>query len=83
MGCYPRKIIAQQYCSRQQLSDDFRRWSRHIVVGYGHRWRMAETVFSAMKRMFGEYDMARNYQNMVKEMYLKASLYNMFTGMKL
>ena len=63
----------------QQLSD-FGRWRRS--VGYGHRW-MAETVFSAMKRMFGEYVMARNYQSMVKEIYLKASLYNMFAGMKL
>jgi hypothetical protein len=38
---------------------------------------MAESVFSAIKkRMFGEYVMARNYQqNMVKEMlFLKVSL---------
>jgi hypothetical protein len=74
MGCYPRKIAVLQ-----QLSD-FRRWRRS--VGYGYRW-MAETVFSAMKRMFGEYVMARNYRNMVKEIHLKASLYNMFAGMKL
>jgi hypothetical protein len=55
MGCcYPRKIIAVL----QQLSD-FRRWRRS--VGYGHRWMMVETLFSAMKRMlFGEYVMARN-----------------------
>lgn len=51
-------------------------------MSYGHRW-IAESVFSAMKRMFGEYVTARNYQNMVKEMFLKASLYNMFVGMKL
>jgi hypothetical protein len=44
---------------------------------------IAESIFSAIKRMFGEYVMARNYQNMVKEIYLKASLYNMFAGMKL
>jgi hypothetical protein len=74
MGCYPRKLAVLQ-----QLSD-FDRWKRS--VSYGHRW-MAETVFSAMKRMFGEYVMARNYQNMVKEMFLKVSLYNMFMGMKL
>jgi hypothetical protein len=73
-GCYPRKLAVLQ-----QLSD-FDRWKRS--VSYGHRW-MAETVFSAMKRMFGEYVMARSYQNMVKEMFLKASLYNMFVGMKL
>jgi hypothetical protein len=38
----------------------------------------AETAFSSMKRMFGEYVSARKYPNMVNEMILKASLYNMF-----
>ena len=32
-----------------------------------------------MKRMFGEHIMAKKYPNMVKEMFLKASLYNMFS----
>ncbi|HXG06586.1 MAG TPA: hypothetical protein VNI77_04585 [Nitrososphaera sp.] len=63
---------------------DFGRWK--ASVSYGHRW-IAEYVFSsAMKRMlFGEYIcvMARRHQNAVKEMFLKASLYNMFMGMKL
>ena len=40
-------------------------------------------VDSAIKRTFGEYVMARKYPNMVKEMFLKASMYNMFVGMKL
>jgi hypothetical protein len=44
---------------------------------------MAETVFSAIKRMFGEYVMARKYPNMVKEMFLKVAVYNMFVDMKL
>ena len=52
-------------------------------ISYGHRWTAAETVFSATKRMFGEYVMARKYPNMVKEMFLKVSLYNMFVDMKL
>lgn len=73
-GCYPRKLAVMQ-----QLSD-FVRWK--ASVSYGHRW-IAESVFSAIKRMFGEYVMARNYQNMVKEMFLKVSLYNMFVGTKL
>lgn len=73
-GCYPRKLAVLQ-----QLSD-FEKWK--ASVSYGRRW-IAESVFSAMKRMFGEYVMARNYQNTVKEMFLKASLYNMFVGMKL
>jgi hypothetical protein len=73
-GCYPRKLAVLQ-----QLSD-FEKWK--ASVSYGYRW-IAESVFSAMKRMFGEYVMARSYQNMVKEMFLKVSLYNMFMGIKL
>jgi hypothetical protein len=79
MGCcYLRKLLAVM----QQLSD-FVRWK--ASVSYGHRWWIAESVFSAIKRMFGEYVMARNYQqNMVKEMmFLKVSLYKMFVGTKL
>jgi len=39
---------------------------------------MAETIFSSLKRMFGEYATARKFPNMVKEMILKVSLYNLF-----
>jgi hypothetical protein len=41
-----------------------------------------ETVFSSIKRMFGEYVFARKFPNMDKELILKALLYNMFTTMK-
>ncbi|CAN5677576.1 IS5-like element IS903B family transposase [soil metagenome] len=44
---------------------------------YGHRW-MAETVFSIIKRMFGEHASATRFDNMVKEMMIKVSLYNLF-----
>lgn len=44
---------------------------------YGHRW-MAETTFSTLKRTFGEYVSATRFQNMVKEMMIKVSLYNLF-----
>ena len=44
---------------------------------YGHRW-MAETAFSSLKRMFGEYVVATRFQNIVKEMMIKVSLYNLF-----
>ena len=44
---------------------------------------MVENVFSTMKRMFGEHVTAKKYPNMVKEMLLKASLYNMLVDMKL
>jgi IS5 family transposase len=57
---------------------NFKRWKRS--VSYGHRW-MAETVFSSIKRMFGEHVTARKFSNMVKEVFLKATLYNMFNRM--
>ena len=66
-GCYPRKIIVLQ-----QLKN-FERWKSK--VNYGSRW-IAETVFSSLKRVFGEYVSAKKFPNMVKEMMLKASLYN-------
>ena len=44
---------------------------------YGHRW-MAETAFSSIKRMFGEYTSVTRFLNMVKEMMIKVSLYNLF-----
>jgi len=49
-------------------------------VSYGQRW-MVETVFSCIKRTFGEYVNARNFHNMTKELIIKASLYNMFVAM--
>ena len=44
-------------------------------VSYGQRW-IVETVFSSIKRMFGEYVYSVRLKNMIKEMMLKASLYN-------
>jgi DDE family transposase len=44
-------------------------------VSYGQRW-IAETVFSCLKRMFGEYVYSVRLKNMIQEMMLKASLYN-------
>lgn len=56
---------------------DFNKWKDS--VSYGKRW-IVESVFSSMKRMFGEYVSAVKYPNMVKEIMLKASLYNLFTS---
>jgi hypothetical protein len=44
-------------------------------VRYGQKW-IAETVFSSMKRTFGEYVYSVKFKNIVKEMMLKASLHN-------
>jgi IS5 family transposase len=59
---------------RQQRN--FNRWKRS--VSYEYRW-MAETAFSSIKRMFGEHVTARKFPHMVKEIFLKVALYNMFS----
>jgi Transposase DDE domain len=69
----PRKEVVLK-----QLKN-YKRWKHDI--NYGYRW-MAETAFSSIKRMFGEYVSARKFPNMVKEMLVKVSLYNMFISMK-
>ncbi len=48
---------------------------------YGYRWMSKETSFSSIKRIFGEYTSATRFQNMVKEMMIKVSLYNLFRRM--
>jgi Transposase DDE domain len=48
-----------------------------VSVDYGQRW-IVETVFSCIKRIFGEYVTAIRFENMIKEIMLKASLYNWF-----
>ena len=75
-------LLSEEIDCIEQMKN-FKKWKHSI--SYGHRLWTAETVFSATKRMFGEYIMARKYHpNMVKEMFLKVSLYNnMFVDMKL
>lgn len=60
---------------RLQTKDDLLKWKAKRK--YGHRW-IAETSFSTIKRTFGEYVSATRFQNMVKEMMVKVSLYNFF-----
>jgi len=55
---------------------DYHKWKKKRK--YGQRW-MVETAFSSIKRMFGEYTSAIRFQNMLKEMTIKVSLYNLFT----
>ena len=71
-NCHARNMAV----IRQQTN--LKRWKRS--VSYGHRW-IAETVFSSMKRTYGEHVTARKYPHMVKEILLKATLYNMFNRM--
>src|SRR5215467_7748987 len=76
-NCRPRNMSVL----RQQTNPKrWKRWKRS--VSYGKRW-MVETVFSCIKRMFGEYVNARKFHNMTKELIIKASLYNMFVAMRM
>jgi len=71
-GCMPRKL------SVIEQKEDFDGWKQKH--GYGYRW-IAESAFSSFKRMFGEHVKAVKWKNMVKELMLKASIYNMFIAM--
>lgn len=70
--CHPRMISVIS-----QLRG-YRYWKDS--VSYGKRW-IAESVFSVFKRVFGECVRAVKWNNMVKEMQLKASLHNRFMSM--
>jgi hypothetical protein len=59
----------------QMQKDNLQEWKES--VSYGKRW-IVESVFSCMKRMFGEYVTAIRFENIVKEIMLKVSLYNWF-----
>jgi Transposase DDE domain. len=70
-GCMPRKMVVVE-----QLQD-VKKWKRRH--GYGMRW-MAESVFSSLKRTFGEHVSSVRWNNIVNELLLKASVYNTFIG---
>ena len=53
--------------------NDLQKWKDS--VSYGQRW-IVETVFSCIKRRFGEYVYSIKLKNLIQEMMLKASLYN-------
>jgi len=72
-GCMPRKFAVVF----QLGNSDWRRES-----GYGCRW-MVESAFSSIKRVFGEYICAVKWPNIVKELLLKASIYNLFMKINL
>ena len=72
-GCMPRKFAVLEQLGNAN-------WRRER--GYGYRW-MVESAFSSIKRVFGEYICAVKWPNIVKELLLKASIYNLFIKMNL
>ena len=71
-GCPARKRVVVEHLR------DPEGWKRR--VDYGLRW-MVETAFSTFKRLFGEHVRAISLPNMIREMLLKASLYNLFMSL--
>ncbi len=61
---------------RMQKKNSLQEWKDSVSYG-GQRW-IVETVFSCIKRIFGEYVAAIRFENIIKEILLKASLYNLF-----
>jgi hypothetical protein len=57
---------------------DLLKWKKKRKCG--SRW-IVETVFSTINRTYEGYTSAIKYQNMMKEMILKVSLYNLFRRM--
>ena len=53
-------------------------WAK--LTGYGRRWAV-ETVYSTVKRLFGECSLSRSFENIVRELACKVSLYNMLVNM--
>lgn len=67
--CIPRKLSVIH-----QLRD-LKQWKRKQK--YGMRW-MAESAFSSIKRTFGEHVSSVKWNNIVNELMVKASIYNLF-----
>ena len=64
---YPRRMAVRIQ------KHDYSEWKKSS--GYGKRW-IVESLFSAIKRMFGESVMAHKKENMMHEMALKMAIYN-------
>ena len=63
----------------EQRRNNYEQW-KDSIVSYGQRW-VVETVFSSLKRMFGEYVYSVKLKNMKQELMLKASPYNKFLSL--
>lgn len=70
-GCMPRKIAVVEQLGNPQ-------WKKE--KSYGYRW-MAESAFSSIKRVFGEHVSSIKWKNIINELLLKASIYNLFMAM--
>lgn len=68
-GCIPRKSVVVEQLKDRLLWKKKHRYCLRLV---------AESAFSSIKRTFGEYVSSVKWNNIVNELLLKASIYNMF-----
>lgn len=76
-GLNSYSLIPVRTRQRKRISGFYRRELSHSFdqMQY-HRRNLVETVFSVLKRKFGESLKARNYRNQIKELKIKLILYN-------
>ena len=70
-GCMQRKLAVIEQLNNPE-------WKKE--KGYGYRW-IAESAFSTIKRVFGEHISSIKWRNIINELLLKASIYNLFMAM--
>ena len=70
-----KRNIFRNLAAISQRKKDLQKWM-DSSLSYGQIWWIVETVFSCLKRMFGEYVYSVRLKNMIKEMMFKSSLYN-------
>ena len=65
-------------CVRELGDEGYNKWKED--TGYGKRW-IAESIFSAVKRISGEYVRATSMKGMWREVKMKFIFYNMLLNM--
>jgi hypothetical protein len=70
-------LIPVRHRKRKRISGYYRReLARSLDLTLYHRRNLVETVFSVLKRKFGESLKARKFQSQIKELKIKLILYN-------
>jgi hypothetical protein len=68
-----RQCMTRWKYSQEQKKLGYKKWARKS--GYGYRWVCTEGIFSAVKRMEGEYVTATKKENMLHEAKMKFWIY--------
>ncbi|MDP2926358.1 MAG: IS5 family transposase [Nanoarchaeota archaeon] len=69
-----RQCMTRWKYSQEQKKLGYKKWAKK--EGYGYRWVCTEGIFSAVKRMEGEYISATKEENMFHEAKMKFWIYN-------